>query len=218
MIAVLMQIKRWDNGAVLFEGQFESMRDCVLAALKSSVSLRYANLSYADLSYADLRSTNLSYADLHYANLRSANLSYANLRYANLRYANLRSANLSYADLSYADLSYAKNSEMAVAMTRILPEGALIGWKKCRNGVIVKLRIPEAAPRSHAFGRKCRAAFVEVLEVIGAEFGVTNNHGPKTEYRVGETVKADRWDEDFTRECSHGIHFFITRAEAETYS
>jgi hypothetical protein len=167
MTAVLMQIKRWDNGAVLFEGQFDSMRDCVLAALKSSVSLSYANL-------------------------RSA-------------------------DLSYANLSYAKNSELAVAVTRILPEGVLIGWKKCSGGVIVKLRIPEAAPRSHAFGRKCRAGFVEVLEVIGAEIGVTSNHGPKTEYRVGETVKPDSWDEDFTSECSHGIHFFITRAEAEAY-
>jgi hypothetical protein len=202
MTAVLMQIKRWDNGAVLFEGQFDSMRDCVLAALKSSVSLRSADLSSADLSSADLRSANLSYADLSSADLSSANLSSANLRSA---------------DLSSADLSSAKNSELAVAVTRILPEGVLIGWKKCSGGVIVKLRIPEAAPRSHAFGRKCRAGFVEVLEVIGAEIGVTSNHGPKTEYRVGETVKPDSWDEDFTSECNHGIHFFITRAEAEAY-
>jgi len=115
-----------------------------------------------------------------------------------------------------ANLYEAKNAELAIASTRILPEGALIGWKKCRNGVIVKLRIPEAAKRSHAFGRKCRAEFAEVLEVIGADFGVANYDG-KTEYRIGQTVKPREWNEDYAIECAGGIHFFITRIEAEEY-
>lgn len=69
---------------------------------------------------------------------------------------------------SRADLSRAENASLAIAQTRILPSGALIGWKKCRDGVVVRMRIPEEAKRSHAFGRKCRAEWVEVLEVIGA--------------------------------------------------
>ena len=55
----------------------------------------------------------------------------------------------SMADLSMADLSGAKNHELAVAMASHLPEGDLIGWKKCREGVIVKLEIPSRARRSH---------------------------------------------------------------------
>ena len=51
--------------------------------------------------------------------------------------------------------------------TRILPEGDIIGYKKCRDGVIVKLLIPIKAKRSHAFGRKCRAEYAKVLEIFG---------------------------------------------------
>ena len=103
---------------------------------------------------------------------------------------------------------------VVIARTRILPEGDLIGWKKCNNNVIVKLRIPADAKRSSAFGRKCRAEFAEVLEVIGAEVGI-GKHDNKTEYRPGQRIAPDSWDEDWKKECSHGIHFYVTRLEAE---
>ena len=135
------------------------------------------------------------------ADLRSADLSYADLSYANLR---------------YADLSYAKNSELAIAMTRILPDGDLVGWKKCAQGVIVKLLIPFAAKRSHAFGRKCRAEYVQVIEVIDAEVAISQ-HDNKTEYRAGAIIKPDSFDESWMEECSNGIHFYISRIEAENY-
>jgi hypothetical protein len=186
-----------------------------------SANLRYANLSSANLSSADLRSANLRSADLRSADLisadlSSANLSSANLRYANLRYADLSSANLRYADLSSANLSSAKNAELAIAMTRILPEGDLIGWKKCESDVIVKLRIPAEAKRSHAFGRKCRAEYADVLEVIGGEVGISMHDG-QTKYEAGQRVVPDKFDENWVEECSSGIHFFITKAEAEAY-
>lgn len=85
-----------------------------------------------------------------------------------------------------------------------LPDGDLIGWKKCAGGVLAKLRIPVDAKRSHAFGRKCRAEYADVLEVIGADVGVTQAHGPRTEYRSGQRVTSDSWDADWTVECSHG--------------
>ena len=154
---------------------------------------------------------NLAYANLVYANLRDANLSVANLSGADLSDANLSGANL-----SGAYLRGAAGADLAIAMTRILPDGELIGWKKCRHGVIVKLRIPAEAKRSHAFGRKCRAEFADVLEVIGAEVGISSHDG-ETEYRVGQRVTPDSFDDNWTDECSHGVHFFITRLEAEAY-
>ena len=150
------------------------------------------------------------------ANLSGANLSRANLSGADLSRAYLSGAYLSGADLSGANLSWAKGAEIVIARTRILPEGALIGWKKCQGGVIVRLRIPEEARRSHAFGRKCRAEFADVLEVIGADVGVSS-HDNRTEYRSGERVTCHRWSDDWREECAGGIHFFITREEAEAY-
>ena len=181
-----------------------------------------ADLRRANLRDADLRGANLYGADLYDADLRGADLYDADLRDADLRGADLygadlRGADLRRADLRRANLYDAKNADLVIAQTRILPDGDLIGWKKCRDGVIVKLRIPAEAKRSHAFGRKCRAEFADVLEVIGAKEGVTGEHGPVTVYRTGERVMPDSFDDDWLNECSHGIHFFITLAEAKAY-
>ena len=197
------------SGANLRSANLRSA-DLRSAGLRSA-GLRSANLNGANLNGADLRS-----ADLRSADLSGANLNGANLNGANLNGANLRSADLSGANLRSADLSGAKNSALVIASTRILPEGALIGWKKCNADVIVKLRIPENAKRSHAFGRECRAEFAEVLEVFGAAVGVSQ-HDNKTEYRQGETVKCDKWCADYTEECAGGIHFYITRIEVENH-
>jgi hypothetical protein len=211
-------VSRWDSTQVLFtfdvpEGLESGMQ--MRAALEAARASR-ANLSGADLSRANLSGADLSGADLSGANLSGADLSGANLSGADLSGADLSGADLSRANLSGADLYGAKNADLAIAMTRIVGEGALIGWKKCQNNVIVKLRIPEEAKRSHAFGRKCRAEFVDVLEVFGAEFGVSL-HDEETQYRVGQRVTPDKFDDNWQDECSNGIHFFITRLEAENY-
>ena len=192
----------------------------------SSANLRYANLHSANLSSANLSSANLHYADLSSANLHYADLSYADLRSANLRYANLRSADLSYADLRSADLRsanlhYAENSDLAVAMTRILPEGEIIGYKKCRDDKIVKLLIPKGAKRSHAFGRKCRAEYAEVLEITKGNRKLKtaiSTYDSNFKYEVGKTVKPiEKFSENWLEECESGIHFYITKLEAENY-
>jgi hypothetical protein len=78
------------------------------------------------------------------------------------------------------------------------------------------LRIPENAKRSRATTDKCRAEFVEVLEVIGAETGVSW-YDERVVYRSGETVRCDEWDDCRWNECAGGIHFFLTREEAKDY-
>lgn len=134
---------------------------------------------------------------------------------ADLRGANLRGANLREASLRRADLY---GQELAIARTRILPEGDIIGYKKCENNIIVKLLIPKEAKRSHALGRKCRAEFAEVLEIYGADEAISNWDNSFV-YKVGKTVKPkEPFIEDWTDECAPGIHFFITKVEAENYN
>jgi uncharacterized protein DUF5758/pentapeptide repeat protein len=148
-------------------------------------------------------------ADLYGANLHGANLYDANLHGANLHGADLRGANL-----HGANLHGAKNSELAQAQTSILPEGNIVGWKQCRGKVIVKLLIPQKARRSNAAGRKCRAEYAQVLRVFGATEGVSK-YNETVIYRKGETVNCDDWNEDRWTECGGGIHFYLTRIEAE---
>ena len=213
------------SGEVIFTAEIECAADelpsiklglAVKAAAKARANLAGANLAGAYLAGANLAGAYLAHANLAGANLADAYLADANLAGANLAGAYLADANLARAYLAGVNLAGAKNADFAIAQTRILPEGDLIGWKKCMQDVIVKLRIPEAAKRSHAFGRKCRAEYADVVEVIGADVGISK-HDCSTEYRVGQRVIPHRFDENWAEECSSGIHFFITRLEAEAY-
>lgn len=120
-----------------------------------------------------------------------------------------------------ADLRDAKNADYAIATTRILPEGEIIGWKKCRDDKIVKLLIPAEAKRSHAFGRKCRAEYAEILEITKGNRNLktaVSQHDESFKYKVGKTVKPSLpFSDDWMEECDSGIHFFITKIEAEKY-
>jgi hypothetical protein len=126
-------------------------------------------------------------------------------------------ADLQAADLRGANPQAAKNGDLEIARTRILPEGDLIGWKKCRRGVIVQLLIPLAAKRSHAFGRKCRAEAAVVMATFPPNMKAESCHTEGFYYETGQIVRPDKWDGDWTNECGGGIHFYITRAEAEAH-
>jgi uncharacterized protein YjbI with pentapeptide repeats len=189
----------------------------------SSSDLRYSNLSCSNLSGSDLSCSNLSGSDLSGSDLSGSDLSGSDLRYSNLSGCDLGGCDLGGSDLSGSDLggcdlSGSINAGLPVARTIIVPEGQIIGWKKLGNGAIAKLSIPADARRSNASGRKCRAEFADVLEIFGAESGMSTNHAPESlriEYRAGIRVTCNEWDANRFNECSGGIHFYITRTEAE---
>ena len=145
----------------------------------------------------------------------------ADLAGANLAGANLARANLAGADLADANLAGAKN--LKLPHFQIPQEGALIVWKSLRPNIIAKLEVPADAKRTASvIGRKCRAEFVKVLafynkldnlsELPAHTIG-TSTHD-RTEYRIGETIRPDKYDDNPLVECTSGIHFFITREEA----
>ena len=182
-----------------------------------------ADLSGAYLRGADLRNANLRGADLRKAYLIKADLSGADLSGTDLNGAYLSGANLSGAYLSGANLRNVKYNERTAFLALACPEeGDFIAWKKVNN-VIVKLKVPAEAKRSSATTRKCRCDFAEVLalqNIDGTPYNddkVVNNNYVETIYKVGEIVHPDSWDDNRWNECSHGIHFFMTRDEAVRY-
>ncbi|MDP3939776.1 MAG: DUF5758 domain-containing protein [Deltaproteobacteria bacterium] len=134
--------------------------------------------------------------------------------YTNLHGADLYGADLHGADLHGANLRGAKNiPAYIIANTTICAEGALTVYKNTLDG-IVTLHIPAAAARSNATGRKCRAEFALVLETPQHK-PAQSKHNPAFLYREGETVRPDTWCADRWQECAGGIHFYLTRYEAE---
>lgn len=151
--------------------------------------------------------------------IREANLYGANLYEANLYGADLRGANL-----HGANLYGAKNAELVFAQTLIVGEGDIIGWKKCKDNLIVKLLIPADAKRHNATGRKCRAEVADVLEIIDSSdkrkkpTKAISKYDEKVIYEVGKRMVPDKYEPNRFEECAGGIHFFITRLEAENYN
>ena len=186
----------------------------------SGANLSGAELSGANLYGAELYGANLYGAELYGANLSRANLYGANLYGAELSGANLSGANLYGAELYGANLSRAKNVPY---MPMACPdEGEFIGWKKCRNGRIVRLKILEDAKRSSATGRKCRCDKAEVLEITSIDgtekyTEAVSDRDADFAYKVGGMVSVDDFCENRWEECAAGIHFFMNRKEAVDY-
>ena len=87
---------------------------------------------------------------------------------------------------------------------------------------LIQLLIPADAKRSSATTNKCRcdkAKVVAITDIDGSRpvDSITCNTYVKTEYKVGEYVYPDLWDDNRWKECSHGIHFFINKQDAINY-
>jgi len=228
---ILNEHAKWLGGA-------GGARAYLRGANLQDTNLQGANLQGANLQDADLRDADLRDADLQNANLRGADLQDSNLRGSDLRDSDLRGADLRDSDLQNANLqgSNLQNAYLAGSDLRgsdltnaklphfqIPQEGGLTVWKAGSDGCVIKLYIPAAAKRTASLiGRKCRAEYVKVLAIFDCD------GRPEAEcmgwfpdigfvYRVGETVHPDKYDDDIRVECSHGIHFFLTREEAEEW-
>ena len=128
-------------------------------------------------------------------------------------------ANLYGADLYGADL---RSANLGFIPINCPSDGAFVGWKKVQDKLI-KLLIPEDAKRCSATTYKCRCDKAQVLAITSLDEessfdSVTNvAYTPNIEYKVGEMVYPDKFDEDRWNECSNGIHFFINKQDAINY-
>ena len=77
--------------------------------------------------------------------------------------------------------------------------------------------ITEDAKRTNSLvGRKCRASKVVVLDGDGV--GGTGTHYKVLVYGEGDTISCEDYDDDIRVEYTKGIHFFMTKEEAEEWS
>jgi hypothetical protein len=180
----------------------------------TGADLSGANLTGADLIGADLYNTNLTGADLIGADLYNTDLTGADLTGADLTDANLSNANLARANLSNTTLPPHQIAP---------PEGEFIGWKVA-SGLIIKLKILANSRRMNGIGsRKCRTDRAQVIGIYRkgesriCAHPVNSDRDPQFIYSLGSFVEEPKYDPDIRVECSRGIHFFLTREEAEAW-
>ena len=173
----------------------------------SGANLNDVNLRGVNLSDVNLRGADLRYANLCGANLRCADLSNVNLMCADLRYANLCGANLYGANLLVVD-----GNLIEFRKGKILTEN-IIGYKKCKNGVTVTLEIPRGAIVFSVNGNKCRTNKAKVIDIEGADRAYSTYK--YMSYYVGDEITIYNFNCEYNVECAEGIHFYMSREEAE---
>ena len=187
------------NGAVLNRALF-------CKAICRSVVFQGAMLESADFRGADLRGANFQGATLSGAVFCGADISAADFSGASLQGANLHGVCATYATKGYWP---------------VMPDGEITVWKKIKNSsvgsVIVEMLVPKHAKRSSATTRKCRVSEALVVSMTSTLCSVTEMWNRNVLYETGKIVRPDSWDTDRWNECSHGIHCFLTRGEAEAW-
>lgn len=197
----MARIVRWDNGETIYKDNSPFIEETIQNALLEKI----------DLSYANLRGVNF------YKKWDLNNINFSN--------ADFKNARVYRADFSGAILNNVKNLN-----TNCPKEGEFIGYKKCFVGnlqntrkVIVKLKILSDSRRSSSTTKKCRCDKALVLEIQNLNGSRSKYKTAKSvydyefEYKIGEIVEVENFDDRFWIECAPGIHFFMNRDEALKY-
>jgi hypothetical protein len=88
----LISLINHQTKAVIFEGYFSSVKECVEEAINKRVKLDYVDLSGQNLSCANMDDGSFHRANFSHSNLMDANLSECDFTDANFSYADLTSA------------------------------------------------------------------------------------------------------------------------------
>jgi hypothetical protein len=124
------------------------------------------------------------------------------------------------------------NSNIKDIIPQLCPEeGSFIGYKDVAitvehgyGSAIAVLEIPADADRLTGINGKCRCSKAKVVrietldgEILSDTIGISPTHDNKIKYIPGEMVYPDSFDNNILVECSHGIHFFMSKKEAIDY-
>ncbi len=198
----------WDNcyeNAVLNASRFIAAELCD------------GNFRGADLSSCDLRWTDIDYAHFENANLTGADLRWTkNSYWAYFQEADMKETEIEGSPINDEAVEGAKN----LFIPMVCPEeGSFIAWKKCRDGKVAKIMVPENALRTGGSRYTCRASEILILDIFDGKNSCDEAISIRDKdkiYHKGEHVIDEELFDSSLLHSGTGIHFFITRAEAES--
>ena len=201
---------------------FSCMWDCEIKnAVLKKANFFATEICNCDFSGSDLEEASFCCADFDDSTFVDTRLCNANFDFAQRTYwTNFENSDMT--GLSTADINLDPDNLKGVKglhMPIFCPEeGSFIAWKKCREGKIVKLLIPEHAERKGSTLHSCRASEAVVLDIFDKEGNSVDEAVSRVDkefkYIKGATVTAEKLDPKRHGDVS-GIYFVLSRAEAE---
>ena len=185
----------------------------------------FQNTTLCGVSFADSTVENALFdgCSLRGADFRNACMITGSFRYCDMRECNICGANLYGAVLEHADLADIVSDDKTQWFRLHCPEkGAFLGYKKCVNDRMVQLLIPADARRTSATLPSCRCDKAKVLTIKSFDYQENFDEAwslvdENFVYRKGEWVEVKNFNEDRWQDSTTGIHFWLTRAEAQAY-
>ena len=194
------------KGAYLDDAAFMEAKLCDCDFTGSN--LENAVFAGADLDDAIFVGTNLKNADFMYA-IRSFWCDFTNAEMTGVR--------LEDVDIDPKNLKGAKGYSIPLYCPE---EGSFIAWKKCRDGKVLKLMVPEDAKRKGESISSCRASKVVVLDIFDKDGKSVDQafslYDPSFEYVKGATVFPKVMDYHNLGDVE-GIYFVLSRSETDRY-
>lgn len=222
----------------------ENLGIAVEKAIKDNVSLKYADLRGSVFEEAGFEEKNFDYVNLDGAifynsefygcSFKDSSFKGVTIECSNFSFSNFYGSDMSGITMNDSDL---RNSSFIKAIlsggrfddTKInstdFRDSDLTGvWFKTANFIDDIYRENktdfniyfENSDRINTAKRNCRASFAEVLDVIGADEGLSF-YDENIIYKRERVVRADKFDLDWKNDETHGIHFFLTEEEAKNY-
>lgn len=204
---------------------YASMWDCKL--LNATLTKSFFFLSETcdcDFTGANLEGAIFDYTDMDNAVFAGANLRNATFAFVNRAYwSDFRGADMTGTDLTgtHLDTRLLEGAEGLYRPLYCPEEGSFIAWKKCREGKVVKLLIPEHAKRTGYSLGTCKASEAVVLEIYDADGNpadeATSIVDSNFKYIKGQTATAEEKNPRYWGDVT-GIHFVLSREETKEYS
>ena len=135
-----VKIRNHLNNTVIFEGDYNSFKECLEDAVHKNIDLSYADLSLKNLTAANIDSAQLLGAKFDFSNLCNINLSEANLRQISFKGTSLLGACFADSDLSESDFTDA-------SFGACLMDNAIMD--KCMFNTLSAFELPWMNVKSH---------------------------------------------------------------------
>ena len=195
---------------------FSRMWGCQIKSAELKKAFYFgAQVCDCDFSGSDLEAANFSTADLDNSVFVDTNLKDADFFDADRTYwcdfenADMTGVKVYGIDLNPENLKGVKGLHMPLYCPE---EGSFVAWKKCREGKVVKLLVPEHAGRKGNTLHTCRATEVVVLDIydtngLPVEEAVPIDYRPKVEAEIDNihyTRKLYKDDENTVVKVAYG--------------
>lgn len=203
---------------------FSTMWDCnVSDAFLEKAGFLESKLCDCDFTGSNLEKACFAGADLDNAVFQNASLKDADFMYARRTFwcdftnAEMTGVRLVDVDIAPKNLKGARGYSIPLYCPE---EGSFIAWKKCRDGKVLKLMIPEDAMRKGESICSCRASKAVVLDIFDKDGKTASQaysiYDPSFEYVKGATVFPKVMDYHNLGDVD-GIYFVLSRSETDRY-